>query len=404
LWNGSCATEEGDTQLRRRTNHRRLSLRRLFFRSTPFQDFDVSSGEVQITEDHAEPSVDAQLANLLLGLGNRQMVEVERLLVRLEQLTRAEQDPQVLGKLWELDHIGTRLRRHASNLLRLSGRETPLTRRTEPDSLQTLVRAAAGECGDYRRVVFPASIPDRMVSGPEFDDVVRILAEFMDNALAATAPTLEISVDVWIDRIGRAVLQVHDQGYGMPAEKLLATANRLADATAPVDIGDDGHIGLEVVRTFANRLGIKAELIRVPNQEHALTARIILPPHLLLRPLTAPGPADPPHRPAPPAVGLPEPRPAPPGVMPARQSGAQHGVGARAAPRPPALPITEQQTTRSGLPKRRPGPTPQTALPPIGAPHRERPSAEQLAAEFDALKRPPTTRPGRHASDEPATD
>ena len=86
-----------------------------------------------------------------MNLARRNQNLLYRQLDLLNDLEEKERDPDALAHLFRLDHLATRIRRNAENLLVLSGEESPRTWR-EPVRLTDVMRAAIAEIEDLDRV------------------------------------------------------------------------------------------------------------------------------------------------------------------------------------------------------------------------------------------------------------
>ena len=92
-------------------------------------------------------------SDLLTNLARRNQSLLHRQLEIINQLEESERDPDALADLFALDHIATRVRRNAENLLVLSGEQPPRTW-SEPVPLRDVLRAAIAETENLDRVVF----------------------------------------------------------------------------------------------------------------------------------------------------------------------------------------------------------------------------------------------------------
>src|SRR5205814_3319339 len=125
---------------------------------------------------------------------------------------------------YRLDHMRTRMRRHAESLLVLSGAEQP-RQWQEPIALLDVVRAAAGEIADFPRVDLSGIQADVAIGGRAVADVAHLLAELLENATSFSSPQSPVALTGAPTAHGY-VLAVADQGIGMPPARL-ADANRL---------------------------------------------------------------------------------------------------------------------------------------------------------------------------------
>src|SRR5213079_3066294 len=95
---------------------------------------------------------------------------VRRQLALVDDLERDEQNTRLLTELYRLDHLSTRLRRNAENLLVVAGSREG-ARIAAPTPLTTVLRSALAEIEDYQRVLFGAMY-DVNVVAPLVPDLV----------------------------------------------------------------------------------------------------------------------------------------------------------------------------------------------------------------------------------------
>lgn len=197
-----------------------------------------------------------------VNISRRSQTLLERQLRLFEQLERDEQDPDQLATLFQLDHLATRMRRNNENLMVLSG--TDLARRfQQPATPAELVRAAVSEIEHYPRVVVQP-LPEPKVVGYAANDLVRLLAELLDNAANFSAPTTNVVVSGYRRGDGSVGLDIVDRGIGMDDDELAAANDRLRSA-GRIDMSTSRRMGLFVVARLASRHGIDVELQRGPN-------------------------------------------------------------------------------------------------------------------------------------------
>ncbi|MQA12016.1 MAG: HAMP domain-containing protein [Pseudonocardiaceae bacterium] len=196
---------------------------------------------------------------VFLNIAHRSQVIVHRQLKALDEAERKQEDPDQLDVLFKLDHLSTRARRNAENLIILGG-EQPGRQWRHPVSLTEVVRGAAAETEDYARVTVTA-LPDIAVDGSAVADVVHLLAELIDNATSFSPP--QSRVEIRGNVVGRGVvIEVEDQGLGIEAERCDDLNAMLAN---PPDFGimalsSEPRLGLFVVARLAARHGITVTL------------------------------------------------------------------------------------------------------------------------------------------------
>ena len=110
---------------------------------------------------------------------------MHRQLEIINQLEESERDPDALSDLFALDHIATRVRRNAENLLVLAGEQPPRTW-SEPVPLRDVLRAAIAETENLERVVFVVDEQSAVV-GHTVIDLTHLLAELTENAVRFSA-------------------------------------------------------------------------------------------------------------------------------------------------------------------------------------------------------------------------
>jgi signal transduction histidine kinase len=243
----------------------------------------VHSTAVRVAAEQA--ALRRSVADMFLSLGRRLQALVHRQLELLDELERTEADPQQLRSLFRLDHLATRMRRNAENLLVLSGSE-PVRRWSDPVPLVRVIRAASAEIEDYNRVgVMPMA--DVRVVGHAVSDVVHLLAELIENAAAFSPPGTRVQVSGEPAAHGY-LLEIEDQGIGMSDEEL-AEANEQLARPASIDLAGAQRLGFYVVGRLAARHGIKVRLRR--SWFGGVAALVLLPTSLLGGPQTEMQPA-----------------------------------------------------------------------------------------------------------------
>jgi hypothetical protein len=196
---------------------------------------------------------------VFLNIAHRSQVIVHRQLKVLDEAEREQEDPTQLEMLFQLDHLSTRARRNAENLIILGGGQ-PGRRWRNPVSLNELARGAAAETEHFSRVDI-AKLPQRAVNGQVVGDLVHLLAELIDNATSFSPP--ESRVEVRGNIVGRGVvLEIEDQGLGIETARVEELNSMLAN---PPDFGimalsAEPRLGLFVVARLAARHGISVSL------------------------------------------------------------------------------------------------------------------------------------------------
>ncbi|MEV5829634.1 nitrate- and nitrite sensing domain-containing protein [Spirillospora sp. NPDC052242] len=230
-----------------------------------------------IQEAVAEATLRRNVSEVFVNLARRSQTLLHRQLKLLDAMERRIEEPDDLEDLFRVDHLATRMRRHAEGLIILSGRPPGRGWRT-PVAVVDVARAAASEVEDYTRVNV-APMTGAAVVGPAVADVIHLLAELIENATVFSPPHTTVQVH------GQAVahgysIEVEDRGLSMDEAALAAANERLATAEE-FDLSDSGRLGLFVVGRLARRHGVKVTLRTSPYG--GMTAIVLLPEDLIVR-------------------------------------------------------------------------------------------------------------------------
>ncbi|AVZ76532.1 ATP-binding protein [Streptomyces lunaelactis] len=252
-------------------------------------EFDLLTEELSRSHEAAVVAV-VQASRLSSSVGNEQKVEVFVNLARrlqslvhreiqlLDELENEVEDPELLKGLFHVDHLATRIRRHAENLAVLGG---AMSRRqwSNPVTMTEVLRSAIAEVEQYPRVKLVPPI-DGTLRGHAVADVIHLLAELVENATLFSAPHTQVLLRAQHVTAGLAV-EVEDRGLGMPADEQHKMNALLADPDQ-VNVAhmlQDGRIGLFVVSALARRHGIAVRL--QSNIYGGVQAILVLPQGLL---------------------------------------------------------------------------------------------------------------------------
>ncbi|WP_330350585.1 sensor histidine kinase [Streptomyces sp. NBC_00582] len=215
------------------------------------------------------------ISGVFVNLARRSQVLVHRQLSLLDSMERRSDDPDELSDLFRLDHLTTRMRRHAESLIILSG-AAPGRAWRKPVSLTNVVRAAVSEVEDYARVEV-RQLPETSVVGAAVADLTHLLAELVENAAQFSPPHTRVRITGEPVGNGYAV-EVEDRGLGMGKETLTEANRRIAQSEA-LDLFDSDRLGLFVVSRLSARHGVKVHLRTSPYG--GTTAVVLLPTALL---------------------------------------------------------------------------------------------------------------------------
>ncbi|MFC7183663.1 nitrate- and nitrite sensing domain-containing protein, partial [Kitasatospora paranensis] len=215
------------------------------------------------------------VSGVFVNLARRSQVLVHRQLTLLDAMERRTDDPAELADLFRLDHLTTRMRRHAEGLIILSG-AAPGRAWRRPVPLVDVVRAAVAEVEEYSRVDV-RRLPYAAVAGHAVADLTHLVAELVENATGFSPPHTKVHIHG--EQVGNGyALEIEDRGLGMGREAL-EDANRRILASEQVDLFDSDRLGLFVVSRLARRNGVRVALR--PSPYGGTTAVVLLPTALL---------------------------------------------------------------------------------------------------------------------------
>jgi len=243
--------------------------------------------EVHRTAVHVageQAALRTSVGDMFLNLARRSQSLVDRQLELIDDLERGETDPDALENLFRLDHLATRMRRNAENLIVLSGSD-PARRWSEPVALVDIVRAAIAEVEDYTRVEL-LPIEPLGVAGQAVGDVVHLLAELIENATAFSPPGTKVQIAGQNVSSGY-VIEVEDRGLGMTDAELVEANERLANPPL-IDFALSRMLGIFVVSRLSFRYGIKVQLRH--SWYGGVTALVLFPEAIVVRTVAEGGP------------------------------------------------------------------------------------------------------------------
>lgn len=217
----------------------------------------------------------AGVSEVFVNLARRSQVLLHKQLTLLDTMERRTEDTEELADLFRLDHLTTRMRRHAEGLVILSG-AAPSRQWRKPVQLMDVVRAAVAEVEDYERIEV-RRLPRVAVTGPAVADLTHLVAELLENATVFSPP--HTAVQVLGERVANGfTLEIHDRGLGMAADALLDANLRLAE-TPEFELSDTDRLGLFVVSRLAQRQNVRVSL--QPSPYGGTTAVVFVPDALL---------------------------------------------------------------------------------------------------------------------------
>jgi signal transduction histidine kinase len=307
-----------------------------------------------VTAAITETSLRTGVSQVFVSLARRSQSLLQRQLRLLDDLERKAADPGALADLFPLDHLTTRMRRHAEGLIILSG-AVPGRAWSNPVPVIDVIRGAIAEVEDYKRIAVVTNAED-MVAGSAVADMIHLLAELIENA-ALFSPS-GARVEVRAEPVGNGfAFEIEDRGLGIKPEELDAINRQLSSPT-DFDLANADQLGLFVVSRLAARHGLRVFLR--PSPYGGTTAIVVLPQSMITSEAEAPPVAQPADR----ATGA---RRADdlrlsltgrqlPRAMPVASGAGELAAGPDTSPGQPVLPARQPASsdagTHRGLPRR----------------------------------------------------
>ena len=224
-----------------------------------------------------EARVRRGINDVFRNLARRSQALLERQVALLDALERRAAEPDDLEGLFRIDHLTTRMRRHAESLIVMAG-DSPNRAFRDAVPFVDVLRAAAAEVEDYTRVRVAcrtsAALASRAVA-----DVIHMLAEFVENATIFSPPNTEVRVTGDLVANGLAV-DIEDRGLGMDEADLAAVNARLADPPLFDPSGSD-RFGLFVAAQLARRHDIR---VKLRSSDYGGVLAVVLIPRALVVP------------------------------------------------------------------------------------------------------------------------
>ncbi|MFF4607038.1 ATP-binding protein [Streptomyces sp. NPDC001339] len=226
----------------------------------------------------SDASGNEQKVEVFVNLARRLQSLVHREIELLDEMENQVEDPDLLKGLFHVDHLATRIRRHAENLAVLGG---AVSRRqwSRPVSMTEVLRSSIAEVEQYPRIKLVPPI-EGTLGGHAVADVIHLLAELVENATIYSAPQTPVMLRTQLVTAGLAV-EVEDRGLGMSTDEQTRMNELLADPDH-IDVAEllsDGRIGLFVVSSLARRHGI---VVRLQSNIYGGVQAVLIIPKVLL--------------------------------------------------------------------------------------------------------------------------
>jgi signal transduction histidine kinase len=222
-----------------------------------------------------EARVRRAINEVFLNISRRGQTLLHRQLVLLDRMERRETTPEKLDDLYRVDHLATRMRRHAEDLVILAG-AVPGRGWRHPVPIIDVVRGAISEVEDYKRIDI-RSVESSAVLGRAVGDVIHLLAELLENATTFSPPHTRVEVTGQVLPSGYAI-EVEDRGRGMAPDAIEEVNRKLAEAP-DFDPTDSARLGIFMVAQLASRHRIRIQLR--PSAFGGITAIVLIPGDLV---------------------------------------------------------------------------------------------------------------------------
>jgi signal transduction histidine kinase len=211
------------------------------------------------------------ISDVFRNLAGRSQSLLHRQLTLIDAMERRATDPDELENLFRVDHLTTRMRRHAEGLIILSG-DTPARGWRRPVPLVDVLRAAVAEVEDYTRVRVLCRTSGA-VAGHAVADIVHLLAELAENATVFSPPNTPVRMQG--DSVGQGfAIEIEDRGLGISRARLDEINANLANPPQ-FDLSGSDRLGLFIAGQLARRHDITVTLR--PSVYGGTTAIVLLP-------------------------------------------------------------------------------------------------------------------------------
>jgi hypothetical protein len=218
------------------------------------------------------------IGQVFVSLARRNQSLLQRQLRLIDALEQKASDPATLADLFPLDHLTTRMRRHAEGLIILSG-AAPGRSWSEPVPVIDVIRGAVAEVEDYKRVTVLTMAEDA-VAGLAAADMIHLLAELIENATLSSPSGTR--VEVRAERVANGfAIEIDDRGLGIEAGQLQTINQQLAQPP-DFDLANADQLGLFVVGKLAARQGVRVALRPSP---YGGTTAVVLMPNSIVVPI-----------------------------------------------------------------------------------------------------------------------
>ena len=216
------------------------------------------------------------ISDVFRNLAGRSQSLLHRQLTLLDGMERRASEPDELEDLFRIDHLTTRMRRHAEGLIILSG-EAPARGWRQPVPLVDVLRAAVAEVEDYTRIRVLCRT-NAAVAGHAVADIIHLVAELAENATVFSPPNTPVRIQG--DIVGRGfAVEIEDRGLGISPVRMDEINANLANPPQ-FDLSGSDRLGLFIAGQLAQRHEVKITLR--PSVYGGTTAIVLIPTGLVV--------------------------------------------------------------------------------------------------------------------------
>ncbi len=191
--------------------------------------------------------------DMFRNLARRSQSLLTRQLELLDSMERRVHDPEELADLFKVDHLTTRMRRHAEGLLIVAGGTSGRVWR-EPVPVIDVMRAAVAEVEDYTRIRVTTR-SSASVAGHAVADIIHMLAELVENATTFSPANTPVRIES--DNVAKGlIVEIEDRGLGMNDQQITQINTTLNDPPL-FDLSGSERLGLYIAGQLAARHDVK---------------------------------------------------------------------------------------------------------------------------------------------------
>ena len=210
------------------------------------------------------------------NLARRNQSLLTRQLELLDAMERRVHDPEELADLFRVDHLTTRMRRHAEGLLIVAGGNSGRVWR-EPVPIVDVMRSASAQIEDYTRIRVTAR-SGASVAGHAVADIIHLLAELVENATTFSPANTPVRIES--DNVAKGlIVEIEDRGLGMSEEQIEQINSKLIDPPL-LDLSGSEQLGLFIAGQLAARHDVKITMRG--SAYGGITAVVLIPTTLVI--------------------------------------------------------------------------------------------------------------------------